>query len=271
MAEGKRPMRPIKLRRGWDIFKAYFSVSFKELEIYDKDFIFGVVAMIIEYIVGILSIFFIFDYIDLLNGWSLSEMLFLYGLNLIGYSLWSSFFINTITLPYYIQRGEFDRLLLRPIAPIIQVMLDGFNDDSWGELLTGLIVFAISWITLDISPLYLLILPIIFLSSCLIYAATSILLSTVSFFTVAKADVANLTMEIKEFAQYPISIYPKVLQFIFTFILPIACVSFIPSAVLFGKLSPWYIPLILIGSLLFFGIAVYIWNKGVKHYGSTGT
>ena len=259
------------IKQNWKLYKAYFSVNFKELQINHWDFAFGIIAMVAEYAVGILTLFFIFDYIDVIEGWSLSEMLFLYGLNLTGFSLWSCFFINTITLPYYIRRGEFDRFLLRPIPPLYQIMLDGFDDDSWGEMIVGLVLLIIAWAGLKLSFWYLLALPLVLISACMIYGGISVLLSAVSFFVLGQSNIANLTMEIKEFAQYPLTIYPKVLQGFFTFIFPVAFAAFIPSAIFFGKVSLWFLFLIPPVAFLFFKAATLLWNMALKKYGSTGS
>ncbi len=227
--------------------------------------------MLINYAAGILSLFFIFEFVHEINGWMLQQVLFLYGLNLTDYSLWSCFFINTITLPYYIRNGEFDKFRLRPVEPIFQIMMDGFDDDSWGELIVGVIVLTYSWISLKIPAVYALFFPVVAVSGCLVYAGMSIALSTVSFFTIAQADVANLTNQIKELAQYPISIYPKVIRIIFTFLCPVAFIAFIPSLIVFRMVSVWVIIAVPLVSLIFFLLSIKIWMIGVKHYGGTGT
>lgn len=259
------------MKKRLQYFCKSFRINFDELEIYDKDFIFGVLGVLVEYLSGLLMMFFIYDFVEDINGWSLDQVLFFYGLNLVGYSLWSCFFINTITLPYYIQRGEFDRFLVRPESPLFQIMMDSFDDDSWGELVTGLIILCYSWIRLRIPPIYFLALPIIVVSGCLIYLGISIILSTFSFFTIAQADVANITMEVKEFAKYPLTIYPKVLQIIFTVVFPIGIVAFIPGMVLFRQI-PWQLLLVIpLVAVVFFILSTRVWYLGLKHYGGTGT
>jgi len=259
------------LRKYIDLIICYLRINFAEIAIYDKDFIFGVISMVINYIAGILSLFFMFEFVHEINGWTLQQVLFMYGLNLTGFSLWSCFFINTITLPYYILDGEFDKFLLRPIEPIFQIMMDGFDEDSWGELIVGIIVLTYSWINLKIPIVYTLCIPIVTLSGCLVYAGMSIALSTVSFFTITQADVANLTNQIKELAQYHISIYPKAIRLFFTFLCPVAFIAFIPGLIVFRLVNVWVIFSIPFVSLLFFLLSIKIWNIGVKHYSGTGT
>lgn len=261
-----------KIKKALNLFKNYYIVNLKELAIYDKDFYFGIVSMIIEYSVSLMVLFFIFDIVDVINGWNFNEILFLYSFNLIGFSLWSCFFINTISLPYYIKDGSFDRFLLRPISPLFQIMLDGFDEDSWGELITGLIIFVYSWIKLDINPFLLILAPIFFISSCFIYAGISIMFSTLSFLTVAKADFANLTMDFKEFAKYPLTIYKKGLQIVFSTIIPIGFAAYYPSKIFMQGLQHSYL-IILVPAISFcyYKFSKFIWNIGLKKYGSSGS
>ena len=264
-------MKLEQIKRQWLLFCSYFKMNLNELEVYDKDFLFGIISKLLTFFSGCLMLFYIFDYMDSINGWTLEQILFLFSLNQIGFSLWACFFINTITLPYYIQTGELDRFLLRPISPIFQIMMDGFDDDSWGDLLSGAILFVYAWLSLDISTWFVLLVPVIWLSACLIYASISLILSTVSFFTIAHADVANFVNEIQEFAQYPINIYPKVIQIIFTFIFFFFFIAFVPSMIIFQEITIWAVFLLPCLSIVFLKLASMVWYWGLKHYGGTGT
>ena len=261
-----------RLRRTLKLFISYYKINFKEIAIYDKDFYFGVISMIIEYATGLMVLLFIFDVVEKINGWTFHEILFLYALNIIGYSLWSCFFINTISLPYYIKDGSFDRFLLRPVSPIFQILMDGFDEDAWGELITGLVILIYAWIKLRIPIYFIIIVPIFAISTCFIYAGISIMFSTLSFFTVAKADFANLAMEFKEFANYPMTIYNRCLQIIFLTVIPIGFASYYPSLVLMrGYHYSYLIFIIPIISFLYYKFSKIIWNIGLRKYSSTGS
>ncbi len=75
------------LKRTWKLFIVFFEINIKSIAIYDKDFYFGILSMIMEYAAGLITLVFIFDLVENINGWSLNEILLLYGFNLIGYSL----------------------------------------------------------------------------------------------------------------------------------------------------------------------------------------
>lgn len=245
-------------------------INLKELRAYDIDFVVGVFSAVVNYATQLFALSCIYSLVYDINGWKLDEILLIYGLNLTSYSLWACFFINTITLPFYIKRGEFDRFLLRPASPIAQIMLDGFDEDAWGELVLGVAVLAYAWISLSIPMFYVFSAVIIVIAGCFIYAGISILLSGISFLTVEPSKIANVTAEIKTLAQYPISIYPKWVQVLFTVALPVVFISFYPAEAFLGRLPLSICILSLIVSLLFFLITTTIWNIMEKNYESTG-
>lgn len=253
------------------LYVTFFKVNYRELEVDSLDFLFGIAAKLLEYAAQLLALFFIFELVPEINGWDKYQVFFVFGLNMVGFSLWSCFFINTITLPYYIQRGEFDRFLVRPLPPLLQILLDGFDDDSWGELATGLAVLVYAWVKLGVGLWWLPAVVVVVVSGCFIYAGISILLSTISFFTVAKVDAADVTMQIKEIAKYPITIYPKVLQFIFTFLFPVAFVAFLPMRVIMGDIGMGWVLLVPVVAGAFYWLSKRVWMLGLRHYGSSGT
>jgi ABC-2 type transport system permease protein len=81
--------------------------------------------------------------------------------------------------------------------------------------------------------------------------------------------------ETRLFLQYPLNIYPKGLQFIFTTILPFGFVNFYPLQALLGKREgffaggiQWLSPLV---ALILLGITALCWQLITRKYESAGT
>lgn len=256
--------------------KMCFKINYKSLKIYTGDFIVGLIAAVINCLASLIIIFFIYDIVPHIDGWSMSQVLFLYGLNTVGCSIWGGICINTITLPYYLRDGEFDRFLIRPINPILQIMMDGFDEGAIGEFIVGCTILLYSCIKLKISLLYILTLPIFAISAAILYTGISVLLSTCSFYTISKADFANLTFELQNFGNYPLTIYSKILKLVFSTVLPIGFIAYYPSLFFMNtnKKSIWLIMVIVVPlfSYGYYKFSKFIWTKfGLEHYNSTGT
>jgi len=80
-----------------------------------------------------------------------------------------------------------------------------------------------------------------------------------------------------ETAQYPLSIYKGWFRRFFTFVVPLACISYFPALAILGRDDPvagspvwfrWAAPLV---GVVFFVISLQVWKVGVRHYRSTGS
>jgi ABC-2 type transport system permease protein len=79
-----------------------------------------------------------------------------------------------------------------------------------------------------------------------------------------------------ELTSYPLPIYGEAMQRFFTFVVPLAFVSYFPSLYLLDRpeASDWpaWIPLLSPAAALFLAVAARIaWGFGVRHYRSTGS
>jgi ABC-2 type transport system permease protein len=73
------------------------------------------------------------------------------------------------------------------------------------------------------------------------------------------------------FAQYPLTIYPKFINLVLTWLIPYAFASFVPATYLLGRdtsVVAWLGPLVAAG-LLFIGYQ--FWRLGLRHYAGTGS
>lgn len=259
--------------RYFRLYLEFLKINIKGIVIYDLDFIIGIAGLLLNNFMSFCILLFIFNFIDKLKGWSFDQILFIFGFSATSFALWHCFFVNTISLTYYIRYGFLDRFLLRPINPIFQIMTDGFDEDGWSDLIFGISILVIAIIRLKLLSFYLLLLPLLIIGASLIYVSISLLFSISSFITIGNTNISNLIYDFKEFTKYPLPIYNQVLRIIFTSIIPVGFASFYPSlffisnyknGLLIGLLSPFI-------SLLFFLITTKIWMFSLKFYKSSGT
>ena len=249
------------------LFSAYFMANVKAMMLYDLDYILGIIAMFLKTAIGFCYLFLIFS----LGSWNFHQMLFLYGLATLSFSLWHCFFVNTLGIPSYIRSGDFDSFLLKPVNPLLQILMEGFDEDGWGELLLGLATVFYAASKLEIIGARMLLLPLFAISGCLIFSAVSILLSSIAFFTVGSFDFTDNIEDFKEIAKYPMSIFGKKFSIFFTAIFPLAFASYYPALFLL-KLDESFVPFLSFPiGVLFFFLAYQFWNFAMKRYSGSGT
>ena len=206
-------------------------------------------------------------------GWNFSQTLLLYGITLISLAIVDLCFDSLYDIgPKYIKEGDFDKILLRPIHPLISIIGESKAFTAFGYLGLGLFI-TISMLTkLAIPITFILILKIIFFSiiGASIICAINTIFSIASFWTYKSNEVIWTFFRMYTFTEYPIDIYNGFIKFLITYILPFAFVAYYPTMNYLG-MDKYMIYLSPIIAIILWIIAVNIWNWALKKYRSTGS
>lgn len=224
--------------------------------------------------VNLIFILVVFGHTSALNGWSQDEIIFIYGFFLLPYALFSSFFNIWDFNERYIVKGEMDRILTKPIHSLFQVILERMELESLFGTITGLAVmlYAGSQLHLQIRWFDPFLFLVLVFGGVLIYAGIFVMIACISFWADARTSIMPMMYNIGNYGRYPIDIYNRVIRFVLTWILPFAFVGVYPAAYFLGK-TEWYgyaflTPLM---GMIFFGLSIILWNKGVKKYRGAGS
>ena len=205
----------------------------------------------------------------------LGFVLFLYGFSLIPYGIFNIVSMNLYDFGNnFIIEGKFDRVLLRPISSLFQVLFETFRIESLQEVATG--IFCLWWASrrlgLAWTPAKFAMLFFFGVCAAVIYVSIFLLLSTVSFWFEDRIGVHPPVWNVIAFGRYPLSIYSGAVQFFLCWIIPFGLASFYPSVRMLGRtVHPEYAPLVPVVALVFLTLAISVWNIGTRHYSSTGS
>src|ERR1700733_15380377 len=114
-----------------------------------------------------------------MNGWDFRNMAFLYGLWMTAHALNSTFFSSVGEIPEWIRDGEFDRLLVRPLDELFQVISTPgamFPDELL--LALGVLVAAISANHIAPTPGFIVLVTLVIAGGALIDLSIALLIST---------------------------------------------------------------------------------------------
>lgn len=223
---------------------------------------------------GVAFIYLIFQSIPNLNGWSMDEVVFIYGFaqlprgfdHLVTDFLWI-FSQNVIV------RGDFDRYLLRPVNPLFQLIVERFQLDALGEILIGIFLIAVSCSRLHMKPGFLdiLIFALTVIAGSVIYTSIKLFFASLSFWIKNSIAILDMIYSLNDFAKYPIGIYSRVVQAIITWIIPFAFTAFIPAGYFIGKVDvKLAVPGTVLAAVLSFTAAYAIFQRGIRVYESAG-
>ena len=262
-------------QRHWMLFWQYFAQYAKVRVSYRGDFIVSLLTSFAATLFSLGFVIILFQKASQLKGWRFEEVVFLYGFSLIPYGLFNVISLNLYDFGNnYIIEGKFDRVLLRPVSSLFQVLFETFRIESFQEIFTG--TFCMWWaarrLHIPWTPLKFAMLLFFGLCAAIIYISIFLILSTVSFWFEDRIGVHPPVWNVIAFGRYPLSIYSGAVQFFLCWIIPFGLASFYPSVRLLGRaVSPEYIRYVPVVAVLFLAFSISLWNFGTRHYSSTGS
>ncbi|MGD0544107.1 MAG: ABC-2 family transporter protein [Candidatus Acidiferrales bacterium] len=257
------------------LFFDYFTQYAKVRVSYRGDFFISLGTSFAATIFGLGFVIILFQKATQLAGWRFEEVMFLYGFSLIPYGIFNIVSLNLYDFGNnFIIEGKFDRVLLRPVSSLFQVLFETFRIESLQEVATG--IFCLWWASrrlgLAWAPAKFAMLFFFGTCAAIIYVSIFLLLTTVCFWFEDRIGVHPPIWNVIAFGRYPLSIYSGVVQFFLCWIIPFGLASFYPSVRLLGRtVHPEYAPLVPVVAFAFLTLAISLWNIGTRHYASTGS
>ena len=246
---------------------------------YRVSFAFQVVGNFGLYMLSFASIFIIFGHFETMAGWRVGEIAFLYGLSGLAFGIAHLLAAGFSTFSQMVVHGEFDRVLVRPVGTMLQVLASDVQLRRVGDVLQGAVALAIAFqlVDLDWTLGRALYLPVVVLSAAILFLALFSLQATLCFWTTEATEVVNaFTYGGRDLTRYPVHIFDVWLRRLVLFVIPFGFVVYAPSLYLLNRPDPLGLPpfarfLAPVAALVFALLAAAAWRLGVRHYRSTGT
>lgn len=133
------------IKRYLRLYRVLISQFFKVVLQSKVDFFMGLFGFFFTQISGILFLYLVFHQIPHLQGWSLDQLIFIYGFAQIPRGI-DHLLTDNIWLVAWrlVINGDFDRYMLRPMNVFFQVIAEKLQPDALGELLVGSILMVYS-------------------------------------------------------------------------------------------------------------------------------
>ncbi len=242
---------------------------------YKLNFILGNTTTILGQITGIAFVWVIFHQIGDLNGWTLPEIMLIYGIAALPYGLFELFFNGVWSVGRFVRQGEFDMLLTRPVDSLLFVLGDQTMLHGIGNFGTGfiIVILASQQLGLQWSALNVLVLILMVLCGTVIYISINTITASTNFWFVGTGNtVLYMGQRFRDFTVFPLDIYALSLRILLTWFIPFAFTSFYPATYFLGRTDyTFFVILIPIVTVGFFGIACLVWKAAINRYESTGS
>lgn len=263
------------LRRHARLFGMYFSQYAKARLEYRADFFSAVLASFLGTAASFGFLLIVFSRGVAVRGWKFEEMVFLYGFSLIPFGIFNVFSWNLwMFADRYLIEGRFDRVLLRPVSSVFQVLFESFRLESVESIVTGIV--AVAWASrrlgLALTPADVLLFTVWAAAGGVIYVAIFLALTSMSFWIEDRIGISPPVFNLMQFGRYPLTIYDVWVRLALSFVIPFAFASFYPTARFLRRpeFLPefWAVPFVAVLSM---SLALSLWKNGVARYHSTGS
>ena len=262
-----------------DIYAKLIVASIKAKMEYKVAFLFMLVALIFFYLGQIGVVLVTLSRFNTINGWTIGEMAFLYGLLVFSQAIATLFFSSLTGFETHVIEGTFDRLLLRPLSPLGQIMANNFEIGSLAHFIIGVtaLYYGSMLAGVEWSIANGLFFAVVMTGAVMIHGGIRIAVSAVAFWTLRNRSLVHIfVFSSKELILYPVSIFSHWVQLFLTIIFPIAFINFYPShhflnrdpeGLLFHPTIQYMTPVV---GVLVLSAALLLWRRGINHYQSVG-
>ena len=266
-------MRNIK--RALRMHRIFVTQELKRMMEYKGDFVVGIIGFLLGQFFNITFLWIIFAQIPNLMGWTLSQIVFIYGFSLIPKGLDHLLFDNLWAIGHWtVAKGDFDKYLTRPIDTLFHVMVEKLQIDALGELLMGiaLICVTVPQLAIEWGIVKILLILLVIPFATLIYTGIKIATAAIAFWTKRSGNVTYMFYMVNDFAKYPTTIYNRGVRAIITYVIPFAFTAFYPANyILTGENPLFNIGLTVLISVIIMAIGIFIWRRGIRAYESAGS
>lgn len=246
---------------------------------YRASFTVDIAAQVLVAIVEFAEIYVVFHQVRSLGGFSFAEVTLLYGLATVAFGLSDAVVGHLDRLPFYVRNGQLDAFLLRPLSGLGQLVTSDFALRRVGRVGTSLVLLAAALVALDVdwTPARAVLLVVTPLAGAVIFSAIFVATSSVGFWMVEGSEIANgFTYGGNYLASFPFSVFGTTMRRLFTFVIPVAFVAYLPALALLGRDDPMGLPAwtswsAVPVSLLACVAAWLAWRAGLRRYVGAGS
>lgn len=262
------------LRRHARLYRLLAAQYLKARMSYRADFLVSIVFMLLWFLPSFFSVVVLFTNIPTLAGWTLEELVFVYGFYMLAMVPNGVFFQNVWQLPWQVRSGTFIKYYFRPLNMMFYYMAEIIDLNSLTAIPVGvgLMVWAsmrlgLVWTVAQVAGTLVLM-----ASASLIVCALMVASASTAFWLTNAHALLNLASRFRENARYPMTIFNGAFRLIFSVLVPIGFVAFYPAQWVLrpqeAGLLPWLTPVVGIAS---FALACLLWSRGTRRWTGTGT
>lgn len=201
---------------------------------------------------------------DDVGGYTMREIMLLWGLAASSFGLSHIVFARVFSLPDLIINGKLDSFLVQPKNVLLGVMTSATDTSSIGDFLYGMVILCVFDFSIGKFFLFLLFAS----TGAMILTGFALLMGSLSFWLV-RADLfgSNMVNSMVSFSTYPDGIFKGGVRFLLYYIIPVGMAVYKPVHIM---ISFDMKELLLVAGYAagLFALAAFVFYRGLRRYSS---
>lgn len=262
--------------RYFKLYLTYAKCSLMSKLVYKANVIIGVLAFLFGQITSLITLYVLVSAVPEIDGYTIWQIGLLFGITNMAIGIDHLLTDRLWTVAYYeVKMGKLDHMFLRPLPILLQIVASEVQLEALGEVIIAIALIGLCAPKASISGGFpqaaLIALGVV--CAAIIISALKVLVASLAFKFQRSGPLLQFIYSLCGYAKYPLKIYPKFIQGLLTFVIPLGLCIFFPFDNLFvPSESPWLLALGIVGmTALFSAVCLYVWSRMVKLYESTGT
>jgi ABC-2 type transport system permease protein len=245
---------------------------------YRANFAVDLVSSVVVAFVELAEVWVLFHAVTRLGGLDFHQILLVFGLSDLAFSLADLVFGHCDNLPDYVRKGTIDVFYLRPQPLLLQLITSDISLRRLARASVGVaslvVALVLNHVTFSASAVALLAVALV--SGVSTFSAMFVLAGGVQFWVIDGAELTNSFVYGGRYAAtQAASVWSRPLKVVFGFVFPMAFTGFLPALRLLGLPSPDWLPTWLgwcgpLAALWAWAAALTCWRAGVRHYQGGG-
>ncbi|WP_138503480.1 ABC transporter permease [Nostoc sp. PA-18-2419] len=260
------------MQRYWKVLRLFWSAAIAAEFEYRINFLIATLTSLGNLIGSVFGLFLFYRTGYTFAGWSWEAALVVLGIFTLLQGFATTFLApNLNRIVRHVQEGTLDFILLKPIRS--QFWLSTHTISPWGlpDLIFGCIIigYAGQRLGVEINNYLLSVVPLLF-GLVIFYSLWFILGSTTIWF-VKIYNVTEVLRGLLEAGRYPITAFPTVYRVFFTYVIPVAFLTTIPSQALLGRSQITWLMGAGVLAVMLFLVSTWFWRFALRFYTSASS
>jgi ABC-2 type transport system permease protein len=256
------------------LYLHFLRFSFSRAMEFRVDFFFRIVMDAAFYVVQIAFFSVIYRHTALLGGWDFDQALvFACGFFLIDALHMTVFANNMWWLPIFVNKGDLDYYLVRPVSSLFFLSLRDFAANSFVNLLlaSALLAWALARYPGPLDAPHVALYVALLVNGALLYWLIHLAFLIPVFWLHSNRGLGETFYVIEKYSERPDRIFHGWLRRLLVTALPFSLLASFPARLLFEGITPRLLAHTLGVTVLFFLGVLWFWGRALRGYSSASS